>query len=133
MERKPQAVIVAWECVKFGHSGARCHFSPSCGPGIFPVMLLVAALKMLVQTHGASWLRGAASTLKREGGKSWFLPKHLAARRGIGLMSSLGFQVFFKLNLEKGKPDLLEHFQSMLGSCFSTTQVSELLQRGTEE
>lgn len=35
-----------------------------------------------------------------------------------------GFQLFFlKLNLEKGKPDPLERFQSMLGSCSSAAQV----------
>lgn len=65
MEREPQAVLGAWECVKFGHSGARCHFSPSCAPGSFPAILLRAALKMLVRTHGASWARGAASTSQR--------------------------------------------------------------------
>lgn len=94
MERKPQAVINAWECVKFGRSGARCHFSPSCVPGRFPVTLLIAALKMLVQTHGASWARSAASTWKGGGGEGWFGPKHLAAQRGIRLMSSLGWRVF---------------------------------------
>lgn len=74
MEREPQAVSVAWECVKFGHSGARCHFSPSCGAGIFPVILLIAALKMWVRTHGASWVRGAASISKSEEGKVGFYP-----------------------------------------------------------
>lgn len=64
MERKPQAVIGTWECVKFGHSGTRCHFSPSCGPGSFPVILLIAALQML-RTHGASWARSTASASKR--------------------------------------------------------------------
>lgn len=45
MERKCRAVIGAWECVKFGHFGARLRFTPSCDPGIFPAVPLIPALK----------------------------------------------------------------------------------------
>lgn len=101
MECKRQAVISAWECVKFGHSGARCHFSPSCDPGSFPAILLIPALICWCK-HTAIAGHVAPRACQRWG-KVPLLPKHLA--------------------------------ESVYRVCVVTaaTQVSELLQRQTEE
>lgn len=108
MERKRRAVIGAWECVKFGHFGARLRFAPSCDAGIFPAVPLIPALKCWCK-HAA--LAGRAVPGARRG--DWFLPKHLAAQGETGLMSSLGWR---GNEGGKGKNDFLKCVKSMFGA-----------------